>query len=267
MSATNLASSTASPDRARHARLAVFLAVAGALAAVAVLPYLTALSPSLVARIPVPLPVFVIAQFLQSGAMLLLLSWLGLRLGQSIALDAPVTRAFVYRRPMSFAVKRPLAIACIAGVLTGAVVLVLDKVSRPFMPAMTLPAPASAGIDLWKRLLASFYGGITEELIARLFLMTLIVWLIGKIAFKRRRQPSKPAIWIGILGAAILFGLGHLPATAAVWPLTPLVVARTVLLNALAGTAFGFIYWGWGLELAMCAHFCADIVVHVIGGS
>jgi hypothetical protein len=32
------------------------------------------------------------------------------------------------------------------------------------------------------------------------------------------------------------------------------------------GIAFGFLYWQWGLEYAMLSHFCADIVLHVIGG-
>jgi hypothetical protein len=27
------------------------------------------------------------------------------------------------------------------------------------------------------------------------------------------------------------------------------------------------LYWRRGLEHAMCAHFCADIVVHVLGGA
>jgi membrane protease YdiL (CAAX protease family) len=40
-----------------------------------------------------------------------------------------------------------------------------------------------------------------------------------------------------------------------------------VLLNAVAGIPFGFLYWRKGLEHAMAAHFCADVVLHVIVGS
>jgi len=71
--------------------------------------------------------------------------------------------------------------------------------------------------------------------------------------------------WPAILLAALLFGLGHLPATKAIMPLTPLIVARALLLNGIAGIAFGWLYWQYGLVGAMLAHFCADIVLHLIG--
>ena len=67
-----------------------------------------------------------------------------------------------------------------------------------------------------------------------------------------------------ILGAALLFGAGHLPAAAQVWPLDAIVVARVLLLNALAGVVFGWLYWKRGLEVAMLAHFSADLVLHVV---
>ena len=63
---------------------------------------------------------------------------------------------------------------------------------------------------------------------------------------------------------ALLFGLGHLPATAVVWPLTPLVVARALLLNGLGGLVFGWLYWRRGLLAAIVAHVGADLVLHVV---
>ena len=41
------------------------------------------------------------------------------------------------------------------------------------------------------------------------------------------------------------------------------MVARTVLLNAVAGVVFGWLYWKRGLEMAMLAHFGGDLVLHV----
>jgi hypothetical protein len=248
----------------RRTGLAAFWGITGALGAVGALPYAMSLTPSLATHIPVALPIFAIAQFVQACAVLMLLSWIGLRLGQAIGLGSPLARALVYRTPFQSDPKRTLAVACVAGVLVGAALIGMDKMFAPLMPPTTLPA--SPNIDLWKRILACFYGGISEELITRLFLMTLIIWVLGKIARKGESSPAFPMIVAGVVGAAILFGLGHLPAAAQVWPLTPTVVARTVLLNAAAGIPFGFLYWRWGLEHAMCAHFFADIVVHVVGG-
>ena len=41
------------------------------------------------------------------------------------------------------------------------------------------------------------------------------------------------------------------------------MVARTVMLNGLAGLGFGWLYWRQGFESAVLAHFCADLVLHV----
>ena len=50
-------------------------------------------------------------------------------------------------------------------------------------------------------------------------------------------------------------------------PLTPALITRTIVLNSLAGIAFGWLYWRRGLEAAMLAHFSTDIVLHVIAGA
>ena len=47
--------------------------------------------------------------------------------------------------------------------------------------------------------------------------------------------------------------------------LTPLGVARVMVLNAVAGTVFGYLYWQESaLEASIIAHGSADIVLHVI---
>jgi membrane protease YdiL (CAAX protease family) len=261
----NLETTNQTQTPKKHGRLAFFWMILAALSTLAVFPYLLAINPSLVAQVPMPLPVLVIAQTAQTSILVLLLSWLGLRLGQSIGLDSPFARALVYGlKPPSIS-RRALIIAVLTGVVGGLLIILLAQLFQPFMPPTTQPNGVS--VELWKRLLASFYGGITEELLLRLFLMTLIAWIIWKTAFKGHMPPTAIVFWIAIVVAAILFGVGHLPAAAGIWPLTPTVIVRTIALNALAGIAFGFIYWRWGLEYAMLAHFCADIVLHGISGS
>jgi len=250
----------ASPVR----RLVLLWATAGALATTGALPYAIALNPAQFARVPMPMPLFVLTQFLQGFVLLALLSWVGLRLGHAIGLGSPLAETLVYRRQAFSLPGKTLALAAVAGAITGALLLVLDRGFQPFMPGTTLAT--AANLDLWKRLLASFYGGITEELICRLFLMTLLVWICWKFT-SRKDAPAAWMMWSGIVGASLLFGIGHLPAAAAVWPLTAGVVARTLALNGIAGIAFGWIYWRRGLEHAMLAHFAADLVVHGLGGS
>jgi membrane protease YdiL (CAAX protease family) len=61
-------------------------------------------------------------------------------------------------------------------------------------------------------------------------------------------------MWTAIVISAVLFGVGHLPALAQSVALTPALIARTVLLNAIAGILFGWLYWRRSLETAMVAH-------------
>ena len=81
------------------------------------------------------------------------------------------------------------------------------------------------------RLMASFYGAIPEELLMRLGLMTLLVWVGARLT--RSAVPSPAGVWTAIVATALLFGAGHLPTTAAMLPLTPLVIARALLLNGI----------------------------------
>jgi membrane protease YdiL (CAAX protease family) len=116
----------------------------------------------------------------------------------------------------------------------------------------------------WQGFLASFYGGIAEEIQLRLFLMSLLVWLGHFVSRTGEGKPTSAVMWIAIIVAAVLFGLGHQPATAAVIPLTPLVVTRAIVLNGLGGVIFGWLYWKRGLEAAMISHFSTDIILHVL---
>ena len=55
------------------------------------------------------------------------------------------------------------------------------------------------------------------------------------------------------LGPAFSAGMAH----------GPLSIGRIILLNALVGLPFGWLFWKYGLEHAMVAHFSADLVLHV----
>ncbi len=81
-----------------------------------------------------------------------------------------------------------------------------------------------------------------------------------------RRPPKRRPrlVWAAIILAAVLFGLGHLPALAGMVTLTPLIVFRTVLLNALGGLLFGWLFWRRNLETAIVAHAAGHVGFFVI---
>ena len=158
----------------------------------------------------------------------------------------------------------------LSGIAVSILIIVLDQFI--FGPGLTAQLGSAADAlklqtaqpAAWQGLLASFYGGINEEILLRLFLLTLLAWLGKFIHHTPEGRPTLIILWIANILAAILFGLGHLPATAQLINITPLVIVRAIVLNGLAGVIFGYLYWTRGLESAMLSHFSADIVLHVL---
>lgn len=232
-----------------------------ALSTVAVLPYLLQHTPGLPEKIQLPLPLFAAVQAVQGFILMALLSLVGLRMGHRVGLGSPLLQGLILRQAIRWSNYRP-GHAVILGVLVGAVIIAGTLVLDPLLPTPLQPlVDPGAGRSALYGLLASFYGGIFEELLLRLFLMTLLVWLFARLS---HRRPQTTAYWLAIAIAALLFGIGHLPMAAKVWELDGLVVVRTLLLNGIGGVAFGWLYWRRGIEMAMLGHFCADIVLHVL---
>ncbi len=72
-------------------------------------------------------------------------------------------------------------------------------------------------------------------------------------------------MWVSILFAALLFGIGHIPTYVhAITPDTPLLVLRILVLNAIGGITFGWLFWRKGFETAMLAHFLSDVGLYVV---
>lgn len=102
------------------------------------------------------------------------------------------------------------------------------------------------------------YGGLTEELLMRFGFMTLMVFIVFKIS--KSLNPS--TYWIGIVLAALLFAIGHLPVVfSAVEHPTLALLTYIIVGNSLAGLFFGWLYWKKGLEAAFIAHMFAHVAM------
>ncbi len=161
----------------------------------------------------------------------------------------------------------PLAVA--GGLILSVVILGLDALINPF--AGTELAGGLAGGEaptigelLSQLLLGVLYGGIVEELLLRWGLMSLLVWIGWRVAQRGQGVPRPALVWTAIVLTALLFGAGHLPALASMVALTPLIVVRTVLLNALGGVLFGWLFWRRSLEAAMVAHAATHVGFFIV---
>jgi len=148
----------------------------------------------------------------------------------------------------------------IGGVISGILMTLISVIFTPFLPIEFI----EIGEKFKPGIITKFlYGGLTEEILIRFGLMSLIVWVIFKITGK-----LNPIIyWIGIIISAIVFGFGHLPLvyTLIETPTTELLL-YIILGNSVGGIIFGWIYWKKGLESAMIAHIFAHILM-IIGES
>lgn len=235
----------------------------GALVGVAaILPYALTLLPTSVREDLPPLWILLPLQVGQSLVLIGAATAVGLWLGPKVGLGAPQVHGLLAGDPGVRAQLRTiLAPSAVLGIMVALVIVALDLWA--FAPWLPTPAASTTAVQPppWQGLLASLYGAVPEELLLRLGLMTFLVW--GGARLTRTTVPGRAVLWTAIVATALVFGAGHLPATAALLPLTPLVVARALLLNGLGGLVFGWLYWRRGLLAAMLAHFCADIVLHV----
>jgi membrane protease YdiL (CAAX protease family) len=151
------------------------------------------------------------------------------------------------------------ALAAILGLAVGALLAAADRLL--FMPAQPEAIRALSGaIARWKGLLASFYGGLGEEIVTRQFFMSVVTWALVKLT---RRRHAVVYVVAAVI-SALAFAAAHLPAAKWLAPLDVAVVARVLVLNGVAGIAFGLMFWRRGLEHAMVAHFAADLILHVV---
>jgi membrane protease YdiL (CAAX protease family) len=239
-------------------KLFIILLIASVIATLMVIPYTLAISPGLA---EVFTPFVLIGQLIQTLVLFSIAIFIGLTLAKRVGFGLPILEGWLEGKEVLTYLKSILGISIGMGVLTGLMIILLSFI---FTPVSSIFLNAEVSVPLWKGFLASFYGGIGEEILLRLFLMTLIVWIIFKIKKTADGKPTAMGIWLAIIISAVIFGLGHLPITGTITSITPLIVVRAVLLNGIGGIIFGWLYWRKGLESAMIGHFSADIVLHVL---
>jgi hypothetical protein len=142
----------------------------------------------------------------------------------------------------------------LATVLLGADAVLADHLGPAWQQVL---AASEAQPGLPRLALGVLYGGLTEEVLLRWGLMTLIVWAASRSSGRTRDAAGRPrdgAVWFGIASSAAVFAVGHLPALSQSVELSGPIVARTLVLNGLAGLAYGWLFWRRSLESAMLAH-------------
>jgi len=159
--------------------------------------------------------------------------------------------------------KKPLVLTAIVSVVGGLGLILPDILffghySQPIMDSYAVK-PTIPYI-----LAAVLYGGVIEEVMLRLFMMSLIAFLLHKLFGKKQEKPNAGILIASNVIAAVLFAAGHLPATAALMGITPMIIIRCFLLNGGFGLLFGYLYRKYGLRYAMIAHGGCHVISKLI---
>jgi hypothetical protein len=212
-------------------------------------------------EIPLSPVMIKILSVIQPSIILALAVLIGVALASKVGLSAPAAEAFAEGKPVSPVIVPQIIPGLIGGLIGAAAIILSWGLCRPLLPPEFV-VKAEALNKLMPFPTRLLYGGITEELLLRWGVMTLLVWAMWRLFQKGKDKPQ--ALWFvcAILISSILFGIGHLPAVFAFQvELTAAVVFYIVFANSVFGLIAGFLYWKKGLEAAIIAHSFAHVLL------
>ena len=161
--------------------------------------------------------------------------------------------------------KKKTLITLLAGALCGIVLSADAFTFAKWIPELTGSYEASGRFDAPTWIASILYGGVVEEVILRLFYMSLLALIGWKLFCRKENAVPEKALVISNIIAAALFAAEHLPATIQTFGhLTPMLIFRCFLINGAFGIVFGRLYRKHGIQFVMLAHMLTHIVSRTI---
>lgn len=199
---------------------------------------------------------------IQPVVLLIVAVLIGKRLAPKVGLSTPTIEGIIKGHFNQTLFKSQLITGSTLGLIAGLSLAIVTILCTPYLPQELLTISDATNISPIVRFL---YGGITEEILVRWGFMSLFVWAAWKISSKKTTIPSPTIYWVGILLAAFIFGLGHLPATYnIVDDVTLFLICYIIISNMIFGIVAGWLFWKKGLEAAIIAHMFAHVGMIII---
>lgn len=249
------------------AKISGILAILSFIAGIFVLPYQLETLPQpqvdeLLESVAYPLSTLTLLVALQLMATAFLVSFLGLKLARKTGLNVPLLTALVGKgRPQVDTSGVKLAVAF--GMLVAFTITTADRFY--FGAIIPMIAEATTTMSFYRLMAGIFYGGVFEEVLLRLFFMSLLTFLFSRFTKGPNGQIPSLVYLLAIIVSAVVFAIGHFPATRMIFgELTTELAIRGLLLNSVGGLFFGYLYWRRGLEYGILAHMVANTAVQLI---
>jgi hypothetical protein len=152
------------------------------------------------------------------------------------------------------------------GLAVGLVVLAVIRFAiEPVVPAAGARLAAAAATPLWHRVVIIYVAAVSEEVLFRLLLLSLVAGLAARAFRPAGTAPSNNITWAANVISALAFGAVHLPAWSTLGPLGAGLTVMVLSLNGLGGLVFGYAFVTRGIVAAMWAHAGADVAMQLIG--
>ena len=248
-------------------RVFLILLVAAVGGVAASFPLVFSLYADKIAESPIPLPALLGLALLQNSVLMGIIIAVGLWLTAKLGLPgAPLLDDWLSGKGIEERLRSIIQPGLMTGFGVGfAVLLLFYLLLQNELPQ--LPLGKAASIPVWRRFLICFYGGITEEIMMRIFLFSLLAWILSKVWRSSDGAPTRRVLWVATIILALLFGLGHVASVIPMIPVTFNILLGALLLNGVASIAFTSLYLRRGLEASIVAHFVADFMIWVLGPS
>ena len=193
----------------------------------------------------------------QSGLLLAAAVFFGAWLAPRVGLGAPVLGALLQRRSRPLAALQQMWLPGVGGGVMGAAWMVT---LAQLVPDALAPGDPIQALPLWIKLL---YGGITEELLVRWGMMSVLLFSLWRLVQPHGGAPRRGLVWAAIVLAALLGAASNLPsAMALMGGLSPQLLVYVLLNHTVFGLLVGYIYWRHGLGAAIVAHTLALALSH-----
>ncbi|MFC7687462.1 type II CAAX prenyl endopeptidase Rce1 family protein [Ureibacillus sp. GCM10028918] len=251
-------------------KISLFLAVICLIGGLFVLPYQIEILQDtlpqeyerLLETMPIPYSLLLVASSVQISVIAFVLSFIGIKLARKTGFSLKLLDAFFQKEKIKVEA-RIVLLSVLLGLIAAFVLVVMDRFY--FQNKIEILGELQTGFSLMGLLAGIFYGGVFEEIMLRLFFMSMLVWIMMKLFKRNKKRLPDIYYWIALMIASFMFAAGHLPATKMMFgELTPLLIVRCFLLNGIGGIFFGYLYWKKGFEYAVIAHMFTHISLQLL---
>jgi membrane protease YdiL (CAAX protease family) len=211
---------------------------------------------------PFPMNVLLILTSLQFFVISFIFSFIGIKLARRTGLSLNILNS-LFSKGKVVLNKKVTLLSVVSGIIVALIIAGADRFYYQYQ--IPLIGESKPEFSLLGLIAAILYGGVFEEILLRLFFISLLIWVFLKIFKRNKENISSKFYWIAIFISSALFAAGHLPATEMFFgELTTTLIIRCFLLNGIGGLFFGYLYWKKGFEYAILAHMFAHISLQLI---